>query len=112
MRSARERLLDIVDAITKIESRMPADEPTFFADELLQVWMVHHVMIIGEAVRALDRHRFEHRLKFGRQPGRVLVDARLPPRRDLGVRGPHQQEHRREHQADREKLQNHRQAVW
>jgi uncharacterized protein with HEPN domain len=54
MRSPRERLLDIQDAIAKIQARLPKDKASFLSDELTQVWMVHHVMIIGEAVRAID----------------------------------------------------------
>ena len=54
MRGVRERLLDILEAIAKIDGRRPKDKAAFIADELLQIWMVHHIMIIGEAVRAID----------------------------------------------------------
>jgi uncharacterized protein with HEPN domain len=54
MRSARDRLLDILDAIAKIQSRLPSDKASFMSNEMLQVWMVHYIMIVGEAARAID----------------------------------------------------------
>ena len=54
MRNIRARLQDILDAISKIESEQPKGKAAFLQNELLQVWMVHHLMIIGEAVRAVD----------------------------------------------------------
>jgi uncharacterized protein with HEPN domain len=61
VRDDRERLLDILEAIEKIESRLPGDEPTFNADELVQTWVIHHLRIIGEAVRGLsDDFRLGH----------------------------------------------------
>lgn len=54
MRTARDRLQDILDAIAKIEERQPSSREAFDSDPLVQVWMVHHLMIIGEAVRSLD----------------------------------------------------------
>ena len=49
MRSDRERLLDILEAIEKIESRQGNDRAAFDTDEMLQVWIVHYLQIIGEA---------------------------------------------------------------
>lgn len=49
MRSDRERLLDILEAIEKIEQHKAAQKPDFDADEMLQVWVVHYLQIIGEA---------------------------------------------------------------
>jgi uncharacterized protein with HEPN domain len=49
MRSDRERLLDILEAIEKIESRHRNDRTEFDADEMLQIWIVHYLQIIGEA---------------------------------------------------------------
>jgi uncharacterized protein with HEPN domain len=42
MRSDRERLLDILEAIEKINS-YKGDRLNFDSDELLQVWFVHHL---------------------------------------------------------------------
>ena len=49
MRDDRERLLDMLEAIQKIEQY--ADDETFSAqnENLVEVWMIHHLQIIGEA---------------------------------------------------------------
>jgi len=54
MRSDRDRLRDILQALAKIETQVPRGEDVFCRDEMLQVWMVHHLEIIGEAARALS----------------------------------------------------------
>lgn len=61
MRSNRERLLDINEAIARIVRQTTGGRAEFDADELIQTWVVHHLQIIGEACRALsaefkDRH--------------------------------------------------------
>jgi uncharacterized protein with HEPN domain len=53
MRSDRERLLDIADAITQIERYANQGQAAFQQQELIQVWIVHHLQIIGEAARSL-----------------------------------------------------------
>jgi uncharacterized protein with HEPN domain len=54
MRDFRGRLQDILDAIAQIELEKVKGKTAFDVNPLLQVWMVHHLMIIGEAVRGLD----------------------------------------------------------
>lgn len=54
MRSDRERLLDVIDAIERIERRAPDDKQSLADDELVQTWVLHHLRILGEAVRALS----------------------------------------------------------
>lgn len=54
MRDTHERLNDIADAIALIKREMIRGRAEFDRDDRLQVWMVHHLMIIGEAVRAID----------------------------------------------------------
>jgi uncharacterized protein with HEPN domain len=54
VRQWRDRLQDILDAITQIEMEQAKGKAAFDASALVQVWMVHHLMIIGEAVRSLD----------------------------------------------------------
>jgi len=49
-----ERLKDIRDAIEKIETYAGRGRKAFEADELLQVWAVHHLQIIGEAASKLS----------------------------------------------------------
>jgi uncharacterized protein with HEPN domain len=54
MRNFRNRLQDILEAIVQIEAEQAKGKSAFQSSELIQVWMVHHLMIIGEAVRAID----------------------------------------------------------
>ena len=54
MRSDRERLLDILEAIDRIDAYKGSDRANFDTDELLQVWIVHHLQIIGEAASRLS----------------------------------------------------------
>ncbi len=53
MRNPKERLQDILDAIEAIERHKPEDKSAFEKDELLQVWCLRHLQIIGEAARLL-----------------------------------------------------------
>lgn len=54
MRDFRDRLQDILDAIGQIEVEQVKGRVAFESSPLIQVWMVHHLMIIGEAVRSID----------------------------------------------------------
>lgn len=53
MRGERERLLDILEAIERIEKYATRGKAVFLQDELIQNWMVNHISLIGEACRAL-----------------------------------------------------------
>jgi uncharacterized protein with HEPN domain len=53
MRDDRERLRDIQEAIGRIERYAAQGRAAFEHDELIQMWIVHHLQIIGEAVGAL-----------------------------------------------------------
>jgi len=53
MRNERERLLDILEAIERIEKYAEEGKDAFESDELIPTWVVHHITIIGEACRAL-----------------------------------------------------------
>lgn len=53
MREPRERLMDILEAIERIEKYAVLGRDAFEHDELIQTWIVHHLQIIGEAARAL-----------------------------------------------------------
>ncbi len=53
MRDPRERIRDILDAMDAIERYRDRDKVEFEQNELLQVWFVHQLQIIGEAARAL-----------------------------------------------------------
>ena len=53
MRSERERLFDILEAIEQISKYSARGKTAFEEDELIQNWIVHHIALIGEACRAL-----------------------------------------------------------
>jgi uncharacterized protein with HEPN domain len=55
MRSCQERLLDILEAIARIERYVALGKARFLEDELIQVWIVHHLESIGEAAARLGR---------------------------------------------------------
>jgi len=57
MRSDRERLLDILEAIERIDAHQVKNRSDFDADEFLQVWYVHYLQIIGEAASRISEER-------------------------------------------------------
>ena len=56
MRGDRERLLDIAQAIERIEKYAQRGRQAFESDELIQTWVLHHLQIIGEASRELSEN--------------------------------------------------------
>ncbi len=54
MRKLRERLEDILQAIGQIEIEQVKGREAFETTPLIQVWMIHHLLLIGEAVRSID----------------------------------------------------------
>jgi hypothetical protein len=54
LRPDRDRLADILEAIEKIRKRLPLTEEELAASELLQVWVIHHLQVIGEAANNLS----------------------------------------------------------
>ncbi len=53
MRNIQERVLDILEAIERIERYSQGGRVAFERNELVQVWILHHLQILGEAVSAL-----------------------------------------------------------
>ena len=53
MRDNRERVLDVIEAIERIEKVSVRGRDYFYNDEMAQVWIIHHLQIIGEAVRGI-----------------------------------------------------------
>ena len=61
MTDDQELLLDILDSIEKIEKYALRGKDAFIEDELLQVWIVYHIQIIGEAANHVsDSLRDQH----------------------------------------------------
>lgn len=61
MRRDAQRLRDILEAIERIELVASRGRAAFDGDEMIQVWILHYIQIVGEASRALsaslrDRH--------------------------------------------------------
>ncbi len=69
MRDDRERLKDILKAADHILAKTGGGRRTFESDEMLQVWVLHHLQIIGEAARALTQEFRQH------YPDRVWAEA-------------------------------------
>jgi len=55
MRDDRERLLDILEAITRINRYAASGREAFEKNELIQNWVVSHIQIIGEASYSLSQ---------------------------------------------------------
>ncbi|MGB4224395.1 MAG: DUF86 domain-containing protein [Syntrophorhabdus sp.] len=55
MRDVDERLLDMVEAIERIEKYASEGRKSFEQNELIQTWVVHHPEIIGETASKLGR---------------------------------------------------------
>ena len=87
MRDDRERLLDMLEAIQKIEQY--AHDETFSSqnENLVEVWMIHHLQIIGEAAAKVSKGlREKHpEVAWGGMIGmrHVLVMGILKPTRNL-----------------------------
>jgi len=73
MRSERERLLDIQEAITRIEKYANLGKDAFLQDELIQNWIISQIAIIGEACRALPE---EFQSKYANVPWADIVAMR------------------------------------
>ena len=54
MRDDLERILDIIEAIERIDKVSARGRDYFYDDEMAQVWVIHHLQIIGEAVRGIS----------------------------------------------------------
>ena len=54
MRSDRQRLLDVIEAIEEIEKYADRGKPAFETDDLLQTFIGHHIQTLGEACRSIS----------------------------------------------------------
>ena len=59
MRDDRERLRDINEAIENIEKYVSLGYQAFIEDERTQVWIIHHLQLIGEASNHLSDELIE-----------------------------------------------------
>ena len=54
MRKDSERLQDMREAIDQIFRSAVRGKQVFDEDELIQIWIVHYLQIIGEAARSMS----------------------------------------------------------
>ena len=73
MRDDRERLRDMLEAISQIEKYTIQGKDKFTEDELIQTWMIHHLMIIGEAASKMTE---ETRQLYPNIPWVGTIDVR------------------------------------
>lgn len=73
MRDDRERLRDILEAIDNIEKYASRGKEVFEQDELIQVWIIHHLQIIGEASSSISSSFIVNHLEI---PWRDMKDFR------------------------------------
>jgi uncharacterized protein with HEPN domain len=73
MRREVERLRDILDAIAAIERYANRGKEAFEEDELIRVWIVYHLQVIGEAVNALPDGSLA---RYPDIPWRNIIDFR------------------------------------
>lgn len=73
MRPDRERLLDIMDAIDQALRRTSRVQEDFLKDEMVQIWAIHHLQIIGEAAARLSP---ELRAKYPDVPWMDIISMR------------------------------------
>lgn len=73
MRDDRQRILDILEAIEKIEKHTSGGKAAFEEDELIQTWVVYHLLIIGEAASKISDAIKE---KYSAVPWRKIIGMR------------------------------------
>lgn len=73
MRDDRLRFSDMYEAITKIEKYTSAGKQSLSGDELVQVWVVHNLQILGEAARGVSQDSQE---KYSRIPWGKIIGFR------------------------------------
>ncbi len=54
MRTDRDRLLDILESIHRIREKIPDTKEEFTRSDLLQIWVIYHIQVIGEAANGLS----------------------------------------------------------
>lgn len=104
MRSDRDRLDDILEAIQRIQEKLPHSKDEFDGSDFVQIWVLYHIQIIGEAANGLSpefrmlhssipwqdiiamRHLLVHQY-FGIDPGEVWSTAKTDlPRLEKDIR--------------------------
>jgi uncharacterized protein with HEPN domain len=54
MRSDLDRLNDMLEAIQRISEKLPKTKKEFTGSDLIQVWALYHIQVIGESANGLS----------------------------------------------------------
>ncbi|MGB5634148.1 MAG: DUF86 domain-containing protein [Waterburya sp.] len=73
MRDDKERLRDIIEAIEQLEKYSQRGKTVFKQQELIQIWIIYHLQIIGEAARVISQ---EFKTRYPEIPWRDVSDLR------------------------------------
>jgi uncharacterized protein with HEPN domain len=73
MRDDNERLQDIIEAIEQLEKYSRQGKTVFKQQELIQIWIIYHLQIIGEAARVISQ---EFKARYPEIPWRDVSDLR------------------------------------
>jgi uncharacterized protein with HEPN domain len=73
MRDDRERLRDILEAIDAIMKYAHRGKIAFESDELIQTWILHYLLILGEAAAGLSE---SFREQSDHMPWRKIIGMR------------------------------------
>ncbi len=73
MRNDKERLIDIVESIDRIQRYSKRGRNSVEGNELVQTWIVHHIEILGEAARGVSE---DFRKRHPEVPWREMVSMR------------------------------------
>ena len=73
MRDDRLRLRDMAEAIQNIDKYSLRGKQVFIDDELVQVWVVHHLQILGESARGVSE---ESQRKYSQIPWGKIIGFR------------------------------------
>ena len=73
MRDDRLRLLDMAEAIRQIEKYASMGKQAFERDELIRVWIVHHLQVLGEAARGISE---ESQKRYHKIPWSKIIGFR------------------------------------
>jgi uncharacterized protein with HEPN domain len=73
MRSDSDRLNDIVEAIGKIREKIPLTKEEFTGSDLIQIWTLYYIQIIGEAANGLSP---EFRRSYSSVPWQDIIAMR------------------------------------
>lgn len=73
MRSDENRLRDISEAIDRIMEKLPSEKEEFIKSDLLQVWVLYHIQVIGEAANGITP---EFQLQHPKIPWKDIIAMR------------------------------------